>query len=401
MWQTTSGAAFGTSPSNPEDHVHFLVSPRQRRNGLLSNAGLNDADTGVHRPDPHAIGPAAGARIKEKRLGDEDGIDSSSKGRRALVLQAEQTKTKVRREEVRGFGAGQCLFGVFSSHVPTIPAAPTAAVVIVPDLRQGANSWDDLAAQLVDAGFAVLAYEHRGFGRSGSYGGPGRGQVPDWVSMDRPSVASDLRDAVLTAKQLSGCSQAFVVAQGLGALGAALLATSPGVAAAAHNTSEAAAAVCGFVFSDPSLLAEHQEPLICSVPTMVRSPPRSSSSPERRHFNFSATSPDSTPSSASPLSAKGSASALEDAFAVLHDRMGALNAPTLLFRSASGSSRQQQGVADSCAVVVQAAAAMAAAAAAARATIPAVTLLSSEMTAEDLIWWIGRQQKQQQMQRCD
>ena len=50
------------------------------------------------------------------------------------------------------------------------------------------------------------------------YEGNGRSQIADWLSLDAPSAAGDLRDAVLLAKELSGKDKVFVFGHSLGGL---------------------------------------------------------------------------------------------------------------------------------------------------------------------------------------
>jgi len=116
-----------------------------------------------------------------------------------------------------------------------------AAVVVSTGIHQHTGMYDAFSSRLASEGFAVLAYDHRGFGQSDSYAGMERSQILDWHDLASPSAVGDLHDAVLLVKELSQAEKVFVFGHSLGGLAAALLATCGSNPAA------------GFVLSGPSL----------------------------------------------------------------------------------------------------------------------------------------------------
>ena len=82
------------------------------------------------------------------------------------------------------------------------------------------------AKRLASEGFHVLLYDHRGFGQSDSYEGEARCQVAEWMSLDVPSVAGDIADAVSYLRETSGSDNVYVWGHSLGGLAGAILATS-------------------------------------------------------------------------------------------------------------------------------------------------------------------------------
>ena len=143
------------------------------------------------------------------------------------------------------FGQADGLFGQWYPAEGDHPA--TAAVVVSTGFHQHSAMYVAFAARLASEGFAVLCYDHRGFGRSKNYDGEERSQISAWEDLSDdpvPSCAGDLSAAVAKAEELLGFSApVFVFGHSLGGLAAGLLGTS----GAAHNK------VAGFILSNPTL----------------------------------------------------------------------------------------------------------------------------------------------------
>merc|ERR1719201_2802737 len=62
--------------------------------------------------------------------------------------------------------------------------------------------YDGFAARLLSEGYAVFVYDHRGFGRSANYPGKKRSMAISLAADGECSLAGDLRDAIVKAKEL-------------------------------------------------------------------------------------------------------------------------------------------------------------------------------------------------------
>lgn len=141
------------------------------------------------------------------------------------------------KKEIR-FGIDGGLFGLYRAP----PGPPVATcVVISTGVHQHSLMYEGLAARLVAEGFAVLGYDHRGFGQSASYPGKKRSQAVAVSEPGKPSLIQDLRDAVAKARELSTCERVVVFGHSLGGLTCGVMATS------GENPAD------GFVLSNPSL----------------------------------------------------------------------------------------------------------------------------------------------------
>jgi len=105
-------------------------------------------------------------------------------------------------------------------------AAVTMCVVISTGVHQTGSMYDRFASRLVSEGYAVFAYDHRGFGRSESYAGKKRSDAVAFAADGECSLAGDLRDAVVKAKEFFPGATIVVFGHSLGGLCCGVLATS-------------------------------------------------------------------------------------------------------------------------------------------------------------------------------
>jgi alpha-beta hydrolase superfamily lysophospholipase len=128
----------------------------------------------------------------------------------------------LKKSEIK-FGIGD---GLHAYHV--MPEMPVKTCIVVSTgVHQTGAMYDGFASRLVSEGYAVFVYDHRGFGRSASYEGKGRSQAVGLAPDGTPSLAGDLRDAVVKAKEVFGAGTRVVVfGHSLGGLSCGVLATS-------------------------------------------------------------------------------------------------------------------------------------------------------------------------------
>ncbi len=69
-------------------------------------------------------------------------------------------------------------------------------VILIHGWPLSADSWDDVAVDLADAGYRVIAYDRRGFGRSDQ----------PWEGYDYDTLADDLADVIESAEIESGAA---------------------------------------------------------------------------------------------------------------------------------------------------------------------------------------------------